>query len=111
MGRGALAQARDEGQLVINPIGYAAASASLDTIEDLDEALPATEFYREPLPYPVGFVAGKAVLTDRRHGGERRSMFPDFYIGAQAAVRGYRLLTRDGARYRTYFRSVELIAP
>jgi predicted nucleic acid-binding protein len=47
----------------------------------------------------------------RRRGGVRRSPMPDFYVGAHAAVRGYRLLTRDAARYRTYFPTVELIAP
>jgi predicted nucleic acid-binding protein len=39
------------------------------------------------------------------------SPLPDFYIGAHAAVRGYRLLTRDAARYRFYYPTVELIAP
>jgi predicted nucleic acid-binding protein len=36
---------------------------------------------------------------------------PNFYIGAHAALAGFRILTRDAARYRTYFPSVELIAP
>jgi predicted nucleic acid-binding protein len=36
---------------------------------------------------------------------------PDFYIGAHAAVAGCRLLTRDVLRYRTYFPTVNIIAP
>jgi predicted nucleic acid-binding protein len=107
----ALAKARDEGRLVINPIVYAEVSIGFDRIEELDEAVPAGDFDREQLPYEAGYVAGKAFVAYRRRGGERRSPLPDFYIGAHAAVRGYRLLTRDAVRYRTYFPSVELIAP
>lgn len=107
----ALAHARDQGRLVINPIVYAEVSTGFDTIEDLDDAVPEGDFAREPLPFEAGFVAGKAFRTYRKRGGERRSPLPDFYIGAHAAVRGYRLLTRDGARYRTYFPSVDLVAP
>ena len=107
----ALAQARDEGQLVINPIVYAEVSTGFDRIEDLDDAVPAADFQREALPYEAGFVAGKAFLAYRRRGGQKRSPLPDFYIGAHAAVRRYRLLTRDAARYRTYFPTVNLIAP
>ena len=59
----------------------------------------------------AGFLAGKVFLTYRRRGGARRSPLPDFYIGAHAAVRGYRLLTRDRARYATYFPTLDLIAP
>jgi predicted nucleic acid-binding protein len=66
---------------------------------------------REALPYPAGFAAGKAFLRYRRSGGDKRSRMPDFYIGAHAALAGYRLLTRDLARYRTYFPTVEIIAP
>ncbi len=107
----ALAQARDEGRLVVNPIVYAEVSTGFERIEDLDETIPASDFEREPLPYQAGFVAGKAFLTYRRRGGVRLSPLPDFYIGAHAAVAGYRLLTRDASRFRTYFPSVELIAP
>jgi predicted nucleic acid-binding protein len=107
----ALARARDEGRLVINPIVYAEVSTGFDKVEDLDDTLPETDFDREPLPYQAGFLAGKAFLSYRRRGGERRSPLPGFYIGAHAAVRGYRLLTRDAARYRSYFPSVELITP
>lgn len=106
-----LAQVLDEGEAVLNPLVYAEVSVGFDRIEDLDEALPATAFRREPLPYPAGFLAGKAFLRYRRHGGTRSSPLPDFYIGAHAAVAGYRLLTRDARRYRTYFPRVSLLAP
>lgn len=107
----ALAEARDRGRLVINPLVYAEVSVGFDRIEDLDQAVPGDDFDREPLPYEAGFLAGKAFLTYRRRGGTRRSPLPDFYIGAHAAVRGYRLLARDVARYRTYFPSVEIVSP
>jgi predicted nucleic acid-binding protein len=107
----AVARARDEGRLAINPIVYAEVSTGFDTIEDLDDAVPASDFERQPLPYEAGFVAGKVFLAYRKRGGQRRSPLPDFYIGAHAAVRGYRLLTRDVARYRTYFPALVLVSP
>lgn len=106
-----LAQALDRGRLVINPLVYAEVSTGFDRIEDVDDALPTSEFDREALPYEAGFVAGKAFFTYRRRGGTRRSPLADFYIGAHAAVRGYRLLTRDAQRYRTYFPGLALISP
>ncbi len=107
----AIAAARDTGTLVINPIVYAEVAAGFDTIEDLDDALPSTDFHRESLPYQAGFLASRAFIRYRRQGGARRSPLPDFYIGAHAAVRGYGLLTRDTARYRGYFPSLRLVAP
>ena len=73
--------------------------------------LPEDVFHREPLPWPAAFLAGKAYLAYRRRGGERRSPLPDFYIGAHAAIRGYRLLSRDRGRYATYFPKLQIIAP
>lgn len=107
----ALADAADNGPVLINPLIYAEISTGFGRVEDLDEAVPHSAVGREDLPWQAGFVAGKAFLAYRRRGGERRFPLPDFYIGAHAAVRGHRLLTRDAARYRTYFPGIELIAP
>jgi predicted nucleic acid-binding protein len=107
----ALAQSLNQGIVVINPIVYAEVSIGFDRIEDLDKALPETMIRREPLPYAAAFLAGKAFMAYRRRGGAKSSPMPDFYIGAHASVAGYRLLTRDAQRYRTYFSAIELITP
>ncbi|WP_405055886.1 type II toxin-antitoxin system VapC family toxin [Kribbella sp. NBC_01505] len=107
----ALAQAADDGPLVINAIVYAEVSVDFASIEELDETLDESGIRREPLPFEAGFLAGKAYVAYRRRGGSRGSPLADFYIGAHAAVAGYRLLTRDTARYSTYFPSVQLLTP
>jgi predicted nucleic acid-binding protein len=107
----ALALEADRTRLVINPIVYAEVSVGYSTVEETDDVLAAQALDREGLPYAAAFLAAKCYLDYRRRGGTRRSPLPDFYIGAHAAVAGYRLLTRDPARYRTYFPRLELIAP
>ncbi len=108
---GRIAEALDAGRVVINPLIYAEVSVGYSSVEELDDLLPAGDYQREPLPYRAGFAAGKAYLRYRRSGGGRRSPMPDFYIGAHAAVAGYRLLTRDASRYQAYFPKLELIVP
>jgi predicted nucleic acid-binding protein len=100
----------DTGRVVINPLIYAEVSFGYETVEELDELLPVSDYEREPLPYVAGFAAGKAFLRYRR-GGDKRSPMPDFYIGAHAAIAGYRLLTRDVRRYRTYFPTIDIVGP
>jgi predicted nucleic acid-binding protein len=107
----ALEAASDRFRLVINAVIYGEVSVRYSRIEDLDLALPEALFEREELPYKAAFLAGKAFRTYRRRGGTRRSPLPDFLIGAHAAIAGYQLLTRDVARYRTYFPHLRLIAP
>jgi predicted nucleic acid-binding protein len=107
----AIANAADRFRLVINAVVYAEVSVRYSRIEDLDAVLPKAMFDREAIPYEAAFLAGKAFLSYRKSGGVRRSPPPDFLIGAHAAVAGYRLLTRDAARYRTYFPKLALIAP
>lgn len=109
-----LARIGDEAVLVINALIYAEVSIGYLTIEALEEALPPHLYRRDDLPYEAAFLAGKAYkayLAYRRRGGAKGSPLPDFYIGAHAAVAGYQLLTRDATRYRTYFPTLELIAP
>lgn len=108
---GALAKAAEAGPLWINPIIYAEVSVRFTQIEDLEDALPPADFRRVHLPWEAAFLAGKAFLDYRRRGGTRPSTLPDFFIGAHAAVDDLALVTRDGGRYRTYFPTVELIAP
>lgn len=107
----ALEHAGQGARLVINPLIYAEISVAHSRIEALEVLLPEDVFHREHLPWPAGFLAGKAFLAYRRRGGARRSPLPDFYIGAHASIRGYRLLTRDQGRYQTYFPRLEVISP
>ncbi|PZU45420.1 MAG: DNA-binding protein [Microbacterium sp.] len=107
----ALADAARDGELLINPIIYAEVSVRFDSLDNLDAAIPATILRRESLPYDAAFLAGKAFVAYRRSGGSRTSPLPDFYIGAHALVAGHALLTRDAARYRTYFPELTVISP
>lgn len=107
----ALERIANESRIVINPVIYGEVSIRFKRIEELNEALPPAIFEREDIPYEAAFLAGKAYVAYRRQTGTRSSLLPDFYVGAHAAIRRYRVLTRDAARYRTYFPRLELIAP
>lgn len=106
-----LQEAGDRGPLVINAVIYAEVSIRFSRIEDVEEALSSEYFVRSPVPWEAAFLAGKCFVDYRRRGGTKRSPLPDFFIGAHAAVMGLRLLTRDSARYRTYFPNVDVLAP
>ena len=106
-----LAMEAEHAQLVINPIIFAEVSVGYQKIEELEASLPPELFRRENLPWEAAFLAGKCFLAYRRRGGKRTATLPDFYIGAHAALAGYRLLTRDVARYRTYYPGLEILVP
>ncbi len=97
--------------LVINPVIYAEVSGDFEHIEDLNRALPERVFERRRIPWEAAFLAGKCFVEYRRRGGIRRSPLPDFFIGAHATVEGLGLITRDAARYRTYFPRLDIVAP
>lgn len=107
----ALAQAMRRGTVAINPLIYAEVSVGYDRIEALDDALPQTLYTRLPLPYQAGFLAGKAFAQYKARGGAKNAPLPDFFIGAHAAISDLTLITRDAARYRTYFPTIDLVTP
>lgn len=106
-----LERCADLGPVAINPIIYAELAVGFSRIEDLEAALPEPEWLRLPLPWPAGFLAGRIFGDYRRRGGARSTPLPDFYIGAHAVLEGLTLVSRDAARYRTYFPRLDLIAP
>ena len=99
------------GPLYINAVIYGEVSIRFERIEQLESALPEEDFARLELPFEAAFLAGKAFRDYKSRGGTRTATLPDFFIGAHAAVLGLNLLTRDDARFRTYFPTVKLISP
>lgn len=109
-----LAQLRAQAQLhalAINPVIYAEMSLSFSTLEALDDVVLTMALELRELPRPALFLAARAYTQYRRRGGGKAQVLPDFFIGAHAAVEGWPLLTRDAGRFKTYFPTLEVIAP
>jgi len=97
--------------LAINPVIYAEMSLSFSTLEALDDVVATLALEVCELPRPALFLAAKAYAQYRKRGGAKQQVLPDFFIGAHAAVQGWPLLTRDAARFRTYFPTLQIVAP
>ena len=97
--------------LLINPVIYAELSIAYRRIEELEALLKAAALRLDPIPREALFLAGRVFLRYRQRRGTKSGVLPDFFIGAHAAVAGIPLLTRDIGRYRSYFPTIELIAP
>ena len=106
-----LEQAAFKGSLLINDVIYAETSTRYPSIEAFEAALVSAGITVAPISRAALFLAGKAYARYRSAGGIRTGVLADFFIGAHAAVEQLPLLTRDARRYRSYFPTVELIAP
>ena len=95
----------------VNPIIYSELCYQKTSAEEVDKILAILEIGYEELPRSALYLASQAYRQYRKLGGTKNSPLPDFFIGAHAAVLGIPILTRDVARYRNYFPSVELICP
>jgi len=96
---------------IINPIIYSEISVGFEKMDEVDAILPPAHFRRMPIPWEAAFSAGKSFLQYRKRSGTKRSPLPDFFIGAHAEFLKIPLITRDVARYRTYFPELTLISP
>jgi predicted nucleic acid-binding protein len=109
--RRALDTAAAQDDIFTSDIVYAELSPGYETMEKLDAVLAAIGIRSVAPSREALFLAGHAFRDYRRRGGPRTNVLPDFIIGAHAAAESARLLTRDPARVRAYFPSVELLAP
>lgn len=99
------------GGLIVNPIVYAELCTVAASPAELDELLESLKLGFQEIPRDGLHLAAKAFLQYRKNGGTKNSPLPDFFIGGHAESLGIPLLTRDTARYQTYFPNVELISP
>ena len=109
---GELRRARAGGEIAVNPVICAEIAPAFDFDWLRIEAwLARAGMMKEPLPFEASTVAAAAHRKYRDRGGSRERPLPDFFIGAHAEVAACKLLTRDAARYRTYFPQVQVICP
>lgn len=104
-------EARLGGKIVLNPIVYAEASIPYESSAEFNAIIDDAGFVKEDLPWPAAFLAAKAHRRYRERGGARTQTLPDFFIAAHAVVKGFKLVTRDAARFRSYFPELDIVEP
>jgi predicted nucleic acid-binding protein len=97
--------------LFINSIVYTEISIGFKKIEELEKAISELGIKVLEIPREALFLTGKAFLKYRRNEGTKKSPLPDFFIGAHASVSRLSLVTRDVAKYKTYFPQINLVCP
>ena len=97
--------------MLVNDVIYAETSIRFQSVEEFDQALAETGVTMTPIPNAALFLAGKIFTRYRNAGGTRAGVLPDLFIGAHAQVERLPLLTRHVRRYRSYFPTLNLIAP
>ncbi len=97
--------------LYINSIVYTEISIGFTNIEEVEKVISALDIKVLEMPREALFLAGKVFLKYRKNNGTKNSPLPDFFIGAHTSVSRLDLITRDSAKYKTYFPHVNLIHP
>lgn len=99
------------GPILFVEITFAELAAGFTDVRDCSDFVDAIGLEHSAMSRQSLWRAARAFRDYRLRGGIKTNVLPDFFIGAQASVLGVPLLTRDAARYRTYFPEVELAEP
>jgi predicted nucleic acid-binding protein len=99
------------GDLVINQICFAETAIYFKNVVEFERSMSLIGIARDELSWSAAGKAGIAHYEYRKKGGSRDRTLADFLIGSHANEKGFRLLTRDPAPYRTYFPELDIIAP
>ena len=99
------------GPLVINGIIYAELAYGFPQIEALETFCQDAGLDLRSLTRSAFYLSGRARALYRQRAGTRAGLLADFLIGAHAADLGCPVLTRDVARFTSYFPQLELVKP
>ena len=97
--------------LYINSIIYTEVSIGFNKIEEVEKPLADLGIKVLEIPREALFLTGKVFLKYRKNKGTKSAPLPDFFIGSHASVSNFDLITRDRAKYKTYFPQIKLIHP
>jgi len=97
--------------LAVNALICAEIAPSFQSLQGMQSALDLAHLVYAPLSQTAAFLAAQAFTQYRQNKGSKLSPMPDIFIGAHAKAQGWAILTRDKARYGTYFPAVTLITP
>jgi predicted nucleic acid-binding protein len=107
----ALRQSLADGQLVACEIVWAEIAAAFADPAVAQRALEAIPVTFSEIDMQSAARAGAAWRAYRQRGGTRERIISDFLIGAHAARRADRLLTRDRGFHRLAFKELKILDP
>jgi len=98
-------------RLVINPLIYTELCYHVGALGEVEATVRSLGLAYHELPRESLFLTAQAFKSYRQRGGTKTAPLADFFIGAHAEAANFAILTRDTARYETYFPNVPLISP
>jgi predicted nucleic acid-binding protein len=106
-----LSLAKAQNAILTNYVVYAELHTHDTAGPHIDAFLHQLQAQVHELTRSAAQIAACAFRAYRQRGGTKTGVLPDFFIGAHAQAEGYKLLTRDAGRYKTYFPKLKLICP